>query len=126
MSGDSPKRGDADRRGVDDEREAEDRDAILRRRARFVAAALGSILVGAASCEGVCQPCLSYGDGATGGGQGGAGGDGGAGGAGGEGGAPQPCLEVSPQATSSSSGEGGMPQPCLGQKAEGGGGAGGR
>jgi hypothetical protein len=74
-----------------------DRAAILKRRARLIAAALASV-VGAGIAPTGCEPEVVEQDG---------GGGAGAEGQGGEGGQPQPCL--APQI----GGYGGEPQPCL-------------
>lgn len=112
--GEPPKTPDTALGRADEGREAEDRDAILGRRARFIATALGALAIGSAAVQGGCDPEVTRETSS-------------AGGEGGAGGAPQPCLDVAPpdSVASSSSGEGGMPQPCLGMPAEGGGGMGG-
>ncbi len=122
--------------------EAEDRNAILARRAMFIASAIAGL--GLASCEGTVtgpEACLSYagGNGGTGG-KGGSGGEpqpclsrpGGMGGIGGTGGSPQSCLTMTPSTTTSGDGgtagtggaggggTGGEPQPCLSPPGTGG------
>lgn len=98
----------------------EDRNSILSRRARLIAAALAALTGAATGCDGCSdvvvvddddgaggtpQPCLSPKP------EGG-GGQGGEGGAGGEGGTPQPCLSQ-PLGGGGEGGAGGTPQPCL-------------
>lgn len=98
------------------------KQAILARRARFIAAALASATA-AAYCGGKAVI-----DGEPRGSEATAGGGGVGGGfqvclsttPGGEGGVPQPCLE------SPLGGSGGIPEPCLTAPPVGGGGAGGR
>src|SRR5262245_38491509 len=87
--------------------EAEDRAAILNRRAVFIASAIAGLTL--ASCDGNTQPqpCLDMA--VTGGA-----------GAGGE---PQPCLSMDPT-TTGTGGTGGA-QPCLGMTMGGSGGVGG-
>lgn len=93
----------------------DDRQSIIARRARFIAAALATLAGGMASSEGCSDVTIVDDDGGTGGAGAGqpqpclAPNIGGAGGAGGEGGAPQPCLGM----PLGGGGEGGMPQPCL-------------
>ena len=82
--------------------DAEDRAAILKRRAVFIASAIAGLTL--ASCDGEPQPCL---DAPTTTGLGGTGGE------------PQPCLDMVPP-TGGTGGTGGTPQPCLSQPATGG------
>lgn len=91
--------------------EAEDREAILGRRARFIATALSALAIGTAAVPGCDSDVTREQSGGRGGGDEGGGG------------APQPCLDVAPD--TASTGEGGAPQPCLGMPAQGGGGMGG-
>jgi hypothetical protein len=86
---------------VDDE----DRQSILSRRARFIAAALATLTATASACDGCSDVVVVDDDGA-----------------GGEGGQPQPCLSPKPpEGGGGEGGTGGVPQPCLGQTPGGGG-----
>lgn len=99
-----------------------DRAAILRRRSRFMAAAVAG-LVGAAATQSACDAEVRQPDGGGGSESQGAGGEGGApqaclgalpgGGGAGTGGSPQPCLEPPIGGAGGEDGFGGRPQPCL-------------
>ena len=82
----------------------EDRQSILSRRARFIAAALATLTASATACDG-CSDVVVVDDGQ-----------------GGEGGQPQPCLSPKPpEGGGGEGGTGGSPQPCLSQPLGGGG-----
>jgi hypothetical protein len=84
----------------------EDRDSILSRRARFIAAALATLTATASACDG-CNEVVVVDDDD------------------GVGGQPEPCLSPKPpDGGGGEGGVGGVPQPCLSQ-VEGGGGQGG-
>jgi hypothetical protein len=89
--------------------DAEDRAAILNRRAVFIASAIAGLSLITCGPNTEPQPCLDMAVGGTAG-------------AGGVGGEPQPCLTMRP--TTSAGGAGGEPQPCLGMGAGGAGGGG--